>query len=114
MSNIVLYKRNSSSCKGKTIFTSNAFELRFECEDEIELLKKSIDKLFFMRFRSPAGKFYFKIILNDKELAVSRKYSTQLMLEKGISEIIKYGGKAEYLDFSKSDDIFPPAEDIFG
>ena len=53
-----------------------------------------------MRFRSPAGKFYFKIILNDKELAVSRKYSTQLMLEKGINEILKYGAKAEYLDFS--------------
>jgi hypothetical protein len=67
-----------------------------------------------MRFRSPAGKFYFKIILNDKEVAISRKYSTQLMLEKGINEILKYGSKAEYLDFSKSLDIFPPAEDVFG
>ncbi len=108
------YKYELNTRRGKTIFISNAFELRFECEDEIELLKKSIDKLFFMRFRSPAGKFYFKIILNDKEVAVSRKYSTQLMLEKGINEILKYGAKAEYLDFSKSQDIFPPAEDIFG
>lgn len=108
------YKYELNTRRGKTIFISNAFELRFECEDEIELLKKSIDKLFFMRFRSPAGKFYFKILLNDKELAVSRKYSTQLMLEKGINEILKYGAKAEYLDFSKSEDIFPPAEDVFG
>jgi hypothetical protein len=67
-----------------------------------------------MRFRSPAGKFYFKIILNDKEVAVSRKYSTQLMLEKGINEILRYGAKAEYLDFSMSHEIFPPAEDVFG
>ena len=67
-----------------------------------------------MRFRSPTGKFYFKIILNDKEIAVSRKYATQLMLEKGINEILKYGAKAEFLDFSKSHEIFPPAKDVFG
>ena len=108
------YKYELTSRRGKTIFISNAFELRFECEEEIELLKKSIDKLFFMRFGWHAGKFYFKIILNNKELAVSRKYSTQLMLEKGINEILKHGAKAEYLDFSKSEDIFPPAEDVFG
>ena len=108
------YKYELTSRRGKTIFISNAFELRFECEEEIELLKKSIEQLFFMRFRSPAGKFYFKIILSDKEVAVSRKYSTQLMLEKGITEILKYGAKAEYLDFSKSEDIFLSAEDVFG
>lgn len=108
------YKYELTSRRGKTIFTSNAFELRFECEDEIELFKKSVDKLFFMRFRSPAGKFYFKIILNDKEIAVSRKYTTQLLLQKGIDEILKYGPQAEFLDFSKSEDIFPPAEDVFG
>jgi uncharacterized protein len=108
------YKYELTSRRGKTIFISNSFELRFECEDEIELLKNSIEKIFFMRFKSPAGKFYFKVILNDKEMAVSRKYSTQLMLEKGINEILKYGSKAEVLDFSNQDLVFPDAESVFG
>ena len=108
------YKYELTSRRGKTIFISNSFELRFECEDEIEIFKKSIDKLFFMRFKSPLGKFYFKIILNEKEIAISRKYSTQLLLEKGINEILKYGAKAEYLDFSNPELIFLPAEEIFG
>ena len=108
------YKYELTSRKGKTIFISNAFELRFECEDEIEVVKKSIEQLFFMRFRSPAGKFYFKIILNDNEVAVSRKYTTQFMLEKAITEILKYGAKAEFLDFSMPHEIFPTAEDVFG
>ena len=44
------YKYEFVSRKGKTIFTSNDFELRFECEEEIERLKNSIDKCVFMRF----------------------------------------------------------------
>jgi len=36
------------------------------------------------------------------------------MLEKGINEILKYGAKAEYLDFSMPNEVFPPAEDVFG
>lgn len=109
-----LYKYELTSRKGKTIFTSNAFELRFECEEEIELLRNSLTNVFFMRFRSPAGKFYFKLILSDKEMAVSRKYTTQLMLEKGINEILKYGYKAEVLDFSEGEMVFPDAASIFG
>ena len=36
-----VYKYEFVSRKGKTIFTSNDFELRFECEEEIEKLKSS-------------------------------------------------------------------------
>ena len=32
------YKYELTSRRGKTIFISNAFELRFECEEEIELM----------------------------------------------------------------------------
>lgn len=55
------YKYEFVSRKGKTIFTSNDFELRFECEEEIERLMKSIDKCVFMRFKSSSGKFFFRI-----------------------------------------------------
>jgi hypothetical protein len=43
---------------------------------------------------------------DEKVLATSRKYSTELMMQKGIDEIIKYGSRAEILDFSAGDSIF--------
>jgi uncharacterized protein len=94
------YKYELNSRKGKTIFTSNPFELRYQAEEEIIWLQNNLEKVFFMRFRSPKGKFYCKLILEDKEIAVTRKYSTQLMLDKGINEILRYSQHAEILDFS--------------
>lgn len=100
------YKYEFVSRKGKTIFTSNDFELRFECEEQIELLKKAIDRCVFLRFKSSGGKFFFRMILDEQELAVSRRYTTQLLLQKGIDEIVNYAHKAEFLDFSSTNDIF--------
>ena len=108
------YKYEFTSRKGKTIFISNDFELRFECEEDIDHLKNCINEVFFMKFKSKNGKLYFKIILEDREVAVSRKYTTQLLLQKGIDEIIRTISKSEILDFSSQDNIFPPAEDVFG
>ena len=100
------YKYEFVSRKGKTIFTSNNFELRFECEEQIEFLKSAIERCVFLRFKSSSGKFFFRLILDDHEIAVSRRYTTQLLLQKGIDEIIKYADKAEYLDFSSAEDVF--------
>jgi uncharacterized protein YegP (UPF0339 family) len=108
------YKYEFTSRKGNSIFVSNDFELRFECEDSIELLKNAIAQVFFMKFKSKNGKLYFKIILNEREVAVSRKYTTQLLMQKGIDEITRTLQKSEILDFSVQSDIFPPAEEIFG
>lgn len=107
------YKYEFTSRKGKTIFVSNDFELRFECEEAIELLKKLIDDVFFMKFKSKNGKLYFKIILKEREIAASRKYTTQLLMQKGIDEIVRTLYKSEVLDFSGKNDIFPPAEEVF-
>ena len=101
-----VYKYEFVSRKGKTIFTSNDFELRFECEEEIEKLKSSLERCVFMRFKSSSGKFFFRLILDDHEIAVSRKYTTALLLQKGIDEILKYAQKAEFLDFSLPNTIF--------
>lgn len=100
------YKYEFVSRKGKTIFTSNDFELRFECEEEIEKLKSSLERCVFLRFKSSGGKFFFRLILDNHEVAVSRRYTTQLLLQKGIDEIIKYADQAEFLDFSAAEDIF--------
>ena len=108
------YKYEFTSRKGKTILISNDFELRFECEEDIEAWKKDADAIFFMKFKSKNGKLYFKIILKEKEIAVSRKYTTQLLMEKGVGEIIRTLHKSEVLDFSNQDLIFPSAEEVFG
>lgn len=105
-----LYKYEFVSRKGKPIFTSKDFELRFECEEEIEYLRDKIQAVFFMRFKSTRGKFYFKLVLEEKEIAVSRKYTTQLLMQKGIDEISNYLHKSEVLDFSSSDSIFDDLE----
>jgi uncharacterized protein YegP (UPF0339 family) len=100
------YKFEFVSRKGKVIFTSNSHELRFECEEEIELLKQSAENFNYLKFKTTRGKYFFKIVLNEKSFATSRRYSTELMMQKGINEIVKYISKSEILDFSSSDAIF--------
>ena len=100
------YKFEFTSRRGKVIFTSNSFELKFECENEIEFLKNSIDEAVFLKVKSSRDKFYFRLIIREKEMAVSRKYTTQLLLQKGIDEIVKYTSKSETLDFSSNDLVF--------
>jgi hypothetical protein len=39
-------------------------------------------------------------------VATSRKYTTALLLQKGIDEIILYSAKSEILDFSMNADVF--------
>ena len=104
------YKFEYTSRKGKTIFTSNSFELQFECENEIEYLKKNLESAIFLKSKSSSGKFFFRLIINEKQFAVSRKYSTLLMLEKGINDISKYALKSEIIDFSGNDFVFPEIE----
>lgn len=101
-----LYKYELTSRKGKTIFTGNSFELRFECEEQIACLQESLERVVFLKFKSGRGKFFFRLVLDDKEMAISRKFSTQLLLEKSIDEILKYAPTAEVLDFSVDVDIF--------
>ena len=108
------YKYEFTSRKGKTIFIGNDFELRFECEEDIINLKKSIDFIFFMKFKSKNGKLYFKVILNEKEIAVSRKYSTPFLMQRGIDEIIRSIAKSEVLDFTNQEILFPSEEELFG
>ena len=105
-----LYKYEFTSRKGKTIFTSNDFELRFEAEEEILRLKVMIESVVFMRFRSSRGKFYFKIILDKCEVAKSRQYTTQLLMQKEWMRYCVLLQFQKFLIFSSSDEIFPSAE----
>jgi uncharacterized protein len=114
MATFVISRRQSDdfkfefvSRKGKTILTSNSYELRYECEEDINFVKSAIERAVFMKFKTSSGKFYFRVILDKKEFATSRKYTTQLLMQKGIDEIIRSATISEVLDFSNSDFIFP-------
>jgi hypothetical protein len=97
------YKFVFTSRKGKTIFTSPAFELKMECEAVIEAIQTNIEKYTYAKSKSSNGKYFFKMMLNDELISTSRKYTTPLLLQKGIDEIIKYAAKSELLDFSRND-----------
>ncbi|TDO77898.1 hypothetical protein EV143_103134 [Flavobacterium chryseum] len=100
------YKFVFTSRKGKVIFTSLSYELKFESEEDIERFKANIDQAKFLKFKGSGGKYFFKLMLGDVHFATSRKYTTELLLQKGIKEIVTYASRAEILDFSSNDSIF--------
>jgi len=104
------YKFEFVSRKGKTILTSDSYELHFECEEDIEKLKIALDSATIMRFKTSSGKFYFRLIIDKKEMATSRKYTTQLLMQRGIDEMMRAATAAEVLDFASNDFVFPEIE----
>lgn len=94
------YKFVFASRKGKTIFTSSSFELKMECETIIEEIKSNTANYTYVKSRAANGKYFFTMLLEDKPIATSRKYTTPLLLQKGIDEIIQYASKSDVLDFS--------------
>ncbi|MHC0445994.1 DUF1508 domain-containing protein [Flavobacterium sp. 3-218] len=104
------YKFTFTSRRGKVIFTSLSYELRFECEEDIEKFKANVDQAKFLKFKGSGGKYFFKLMLGEVHFATSRKYSTELLLQKGIKEIVTYSSRSEILDFSSSESIFGDEE----
>jgi len=100
------YKFVFTSRKGKVIFTSLSYELKFEGEEGIERFKANIDQARFLKFKGSGGKYFFKLMLGEVHFATSRKYTTELLLQKGIKEIVTYASKSEILDFSSGESIF--------
>ncbi len=101
------YKFVFTSRKGKTIFTSPSFELKMECEEIIEEIKSNLEKYSYVKARAANGKYFFKMMLDDAVMATSRKYTTPLLLQKGIDEISFTAAKSDVLDFSVNEFVFP-------
>ena len=101
------YKFVFTSRKGKTIFTSPSFELKMECEEIIEQIKANIEKYTYEKARAANGKYFFKMMLEETVIATSRKYTTPLLLQKGIDETIRFAVKSEVLDFTMNEFVFP-------
>ncbi|RZJ31218.1 MAG: DUF1508 domain-containing protein [Flavobacterium sp.] len=102
-----------ASRKGHTIFTSIGCKHKSDCELMIAAIRENIGLFAFTRLRASGGKFSFRLSKDGLVLANSRKYSTELRLQKGIDEILKYVPSAEILDFSENDFAFPDADAVF-
>lgn len=105
------YKFTFASRKGKTIFTSIPCKQKSDCELIIAAIKNNTSDFAFTKMRTGSGKYFFRISKGGLVLATSRKFSTELMLKKGIDQILKYIPAAETLDFSEDEDIFSDVEE---
>jgi uncharacterized protein YegP (UPF0339 family) len=95
-----LYQFAFTSRKGKIIGTSLYFETLADCETTIELLKLNYEALALLISKATNGKVFFKLILNDQSLFVSRKYTTHSRMQKGIDECTISVFGADVLDFT--------------
>ena len=107
------YKFIFASRRGKTIFTSIGCKHKSDCELMIAGIKENISLFAFTKVRNVAGKYFFRLSKDGLVLANSRKYSTELLLKKGVDEIMKYVLTAEILDFSEGEFEFPDADAFF-
>ena len=105
------YKFTFANRKGKTIFTSFSLKRKSDCELIINALRESFTDFTITR-KKKSGKYFFRISKGGLVLANSRKFSTELMLEKGIDQITRYILEAETLDFSENEDVFEDPEPI--
>jgi uncharacterized protein YegP (UPF0339 family) len=78
-----------------------------ECEEIIEEIKLDIDKYTYVKSRAANGKYFFKMMLEETVIATSRKYTTPLLLQKGIDEIVRTAVKSDVLDFTLNEFVFP-------
>jgi len=73
-------------------------------------IKENIAFFAFTKVKKASNKFFFRLSKDGLVLANSRKFSTELMLQKGIDEIINYVHMAEILDFSENEFVFSEEE----
>ena len=78
-----------------------------ECEDIISAIQADIEKYTYVKARAANGKYFFKMVLDETVIATSRKYSTPLLLAKGIDEVIRTAVKSDVLDFTMNEFVFP-------
>ena len=98
------HKYSYNNRKGHTIFTSNSYDSKEKCLSEITVLKKNFSALMYVKYKTPAGKLYFKVVVNEYVLGSSRKFTTPLLMEKGLGDFQKNFVHSEVLDFTE--DIF--------
>ncbi|MDM1067138.1 hypothetical protein HXZ88_16150 [Myroides odoratimimus] len=107
------YKYTFEHRRGKTLMTSVEYPSVEAIHSTISFLRTNYDSLNFIKFKTPSGKSYFRLAIDKKIYANSRRFNTELRFEKAMEEIKSNFANAEILDLSL--DIFGnfPSEDIF-
>lgn len=106
------YKFAFTNRKGHTLFTGIKSKDKATCEQLIADLKAEITTYTFQQGATPSGKLYFTIYRNEELLGTSRKFSTPLMLQKGIDQTMKYVPLAETLELPDESSIFDETPEI--
>ena len=107
------YKFIFASRRGKTIFTSISCVEKQDCDLMIADIKHDAASYVFTKVTGTSGKYFFRLSKDGILIAISRKYSTELRLQKGIDEITKYAPLSETLDFSEGEFVFPDPDSVF-
>ncbi len=100
------YRFCFNSRKGKPLFTSSKFELRFECEDAVRVVQNAIEEIKFETTKSSDGSMTLTVDF-DTFFMKSRKFTTAFRQEKALDEFKRTAANAELLDFSAVLDVFP-------
>lgn len=103
------YKYSYNNYRGHALFVSLSFESIDACSDAIEQLKKFFDALEIEHKKTPSGKLFFRVTLKGELIGNSRKFSTPLLLEKGLNDFKSNFEVAEVLDFTL--DVFETIDD---
>ncbi|MTG99530.1 MULTISPECIES: hypothetical protein [Myroides] len=108
------YKYTFEHRRGKTLMTSVEYPTIEAVQANIEFLRSNFSSLNFIKFKTPGGKHFFRLAIEKKIYANSRRFNTELRFEKAMEEIKLNFNNAEILDLSF--DIFGnlSADDIFG
>lgn len=86
-------------------------ELSIEaCHIAIETLKKALDTISIETSKATSGKFFFQLFLDNQRVATSRKFTTLLLMEKGLRDFKENFIKAETLDFTR--DVFEELQEL--
>src|SRR5690606_29778755 len=96
------YKYTYNNRKGHTVLTSNSQETKAHCISEINILKRNFASLEFLKYKTPSGKLYFKIAVNGHILGTSRKFTTPLLMDKGLTDLQNNFMNSEILDFNEN------------
>jgi uncharacterized protein YegP (UPF0339 family) len=92
------FKFEFTSRKGRVVFSSKGFAEQTQCLEAIQKIQHQ--ELSFLKCKSSGNKQFFKVECNGFVVGISRKYTTDILMQKGIDEIKANYTIAETLDFS--------------
>ena len=92
--------------RGKTIITGIGCREKADCEKIIAAFQENISQFTITRIRQSSGKHFFRISKDGLVLANSRKFTTELLMQKGLNDFLNSVAQAETLDFSHQADVF--------